>query len=86
VNVFLGCTKSGSQICPHRSTRSSIFKSKLTTRDRVLKNNAGVVKATDAEIELQDQGFTRLKILFILPPRNSCVEVINAQVDIQQPE
>ncbi|RKP31089.1 DUF1253-domain-containing protein [Metschnikowia bicuspidata] len=57
------------------------------TRDRVMKNNEKIKKYNDAmkngtlkkgaqEPELRDQGFTRPKVLILLPTRNSAYETI----------
>lgn len=47
------------------------------TRDRILKNNAKLSAHPEADTEYRDQGFTRLKILILLPTRNTCLEVVN---------
>ncbi|KAK1543012.1 hypothetical protein CPAR01_03645 [Colletotrichum paranaense] len=56
------------------------------TRDRVIKNNYKLSREENADLELRDQGFTRPKILFLLPTRQSCLTIANTIEDICAPD
>jgi len=53
----------------------------------VIKNNAKVTReAASAELELRDQGFTRPKVLMLLPTRQACAKVVEMICAICRPE
>ena len=70
------------EICALHSL-NHIFK----TRDKVIKNNARLSQNSDGEaLELRDQGFTRPKVLVILPTKQSCVRFVESIVKISAPD
>lgn len=60
------------------------------TRDRVIKNNAKLAKeeasGNTTDLDLRDQGFTRPKVLMLLPTRESCVRMVNMIKKLTEPE
>lgn len=56
------------------------------TRDRVLKNNAKLNTDADADADYRDQGFTRAKVLIIVPTKQACAKYIDSIVKLSRPD
>ncbi|KIX10112.1 uncharacterized protein Z518_01193 [Rhinocladiella mackenziei CBS 650.93] len=57
------------------------------TRDRVLKNNARLRAQSNAEsLDLRDQGFTRPKVLIMVPTKQACVRFVDSIVELSKPD
>lgn len=52
----------------------------LKTRDRVIKNNTRV--SQDPDFEAKDQGYTRPKVLFLVPTRNAAVTLVQTIIAV----
>lgn len=52
----------------------------------MIKNNAKLAHQGDEDLELRDQGFTRPKVLMILPTRESCYKMMEVMASICAPE
>ena len=52
----------------------------------MLKHNARLSDSKNANIEFRDQGFTRPKVLFLLPTRSSCAKIVETMVNLCEPE
>lgn len=61
----------------------------LKTRDSILKNNSKIAGETQSEHSFfhpRDQGFTRAKVLVLLPTRQSCVRMLSTIVELYRPD
>ncbi|RKF64883.1 U3 small nucleolar RNA-associated protein 25 [Erysiphe neolycopersici] len=59
----------------------------LKTRDKVIKNNAKIARdVASIDLDFRDQGFTRPKVLLILPTRESCVRFVKMIISLYEPE
>ncbi|KIW27293.1 uncharacterized protein PV07_07044 [Cladophialophora immunda] len=57
------------------------------TRDRVLKNNAKLSStSSDEALDFRDQGFTRPKVLIMVPTKQACVRFVDSIVKISEPD
>lgn len=57
------------------------------TRDRIIKNNARFDgEIFDEDVDIRDQGFTRPKVLIILPTRQSCARYVNTIISLTEAE
>ncbi|KAK5204431.1 rRNA-binding ribosome biosynthesis protein utp25 [Exophiala xenobiotica] len=56
------------------------------TRDRVLKNNAKLSASGTEPLDLRDQGFTRPKVLIIVPTKQACVRFVDSIVNLSEPD
>ena len=59
----------------------------LKIRDKVIKNNARISREDGKiDVELRDQGFTRPKVLVVLPTRQSCVKYVEYLISFAEPQ
>ncbi|OAP61155.1 hypothetical protein AYL99_03356 [Fonsecaea erecta] len=57
------------------------------TRDRVLRNNAKLTSVSGTEaLDLRDQGFTRPKVLIMVPTKQACVRFVESIARLSEPD
>eukprot|EP01124_Arcella_intermedia_P022011 TRINITY_DN3185_c0_g1_i1.p1 TRINITY_DN3185_c0_g1~~TRINITY_DN3185_c0_g1_i1.p1 ORF type:complete len:748 (-),score=195.91 TRINITY_DN3185_c0_g1_i1:31-2274(-) len=54
----------------------------LKIRDRVSRHSARLKYSEDGDLEIRDQGFTRPRVLIIVPSRNDCLKVVETIIDM----
>lgn len=70
----------------HAITSLHVLNHIYKTRDRVLKNNAKLGQDTEGEAEYRDQGFTRPKVLILVPTKQACVRYVQSIVTLSEPD
>lgn len=58
----------------------------LKTRDRILRNTARLARDTDGDAEARDQGFTRPKVLILLPTKQMCHHYVSTLLSLYEPD
>ncbi|KAK0385041.1 hypothetical protein NLU13_7519 [Sarocladium strictum] len=70
-----------------RTVKNSTQLRQLTCLHAVNHDNYRLAKeGDDTDLELRDQGFTRPKVLFLLPTRHACLRMVNTIRDLTQPD
>lgn len=86
-DVLFSARSLGNAETVRKLTSLHILNHIFRTRDKVLKNNAKLSRSDrDEDLEVRDQGFTRPKVLILMPTRQSCVKMVNTITTISEPE
>ena len=84
--LFTGRTSSNGERL-RNTTCLHILNHVYKTRDLVIKGNARLSREDAGEgVEIRDQGFTRPKVIVLLPTRQACARYIEAMIRLCEPE
>jgi U3 small nucleolar RNA-associated protein 25 len=85
-DVLNGCRNLKNVACLRDLSCLHALNHVFKTRDRVLKNNAKLAVQSAEVPDLRDQGFTRPKVLIIVPTKQACVRVVDSITKISVPD